>query len=105
VPGRLITSSWRTLRPQATDLGIDLDADLELHPHDLRHHALTLAARKKGITTKELMVRAGHSSARAALIYQHAAAERDEEIADFIGDQFAAATEESETADIVALHR
>ena len=34
-----------------------------------------------GATTKELMARLGHSSPRAALIYQHATAERDEAVA------------------------
>ena len=33
-----------------------------LRPHDLRHHAATLAARMPGITTKELMARIGHAS-------------------------------------------
>lgn len=36
----------------------------------------------KGASTKELMHRMGHSSMRAALIYQHVAAERDRAIAD-----------------------
>ncbi|HUJ64247.1 MAG TPA: tyrosine-type recombinase/integrase [Acidimicrobiales bacterium] len=45
--------------------------------YDLRHHAATLTARIPGVTTKELMSRIGHSSPRAALIYQHATAERD----------------------------
>ena len=49
--------------------------------HDLRHTAGTLAART-GATTKELMARLGHASASAALIYQHASAERDKSIAD-----------------------
>jgi integrase len=49
--------------------------------HDLRHTAGTLAART-GATTKELMNRLGHASANAALIYQHASAERDKSIAD-----------------------
>jgi integrase len=49
--------------------------------HDLRHTAVTLAART-GATTKELMARLGHSSANAALIYQHASADRDRSIAD-----------------------
>jgi integrase len=49
--------------------------------HDLRHTAGTLAART-GATTKELMARLGHSSANAALIYQHASADRDRSIAD-----------------------
>jgi integrase len=48
--------------------------------HDLRHTAGTQAA-IAGATTKELMTRLGHSSPRAALIYQHATAERDEQIA------------------------
>ncbi len=45
------------------------------HLHDLRHAGLTLAA-QSGATLKELMALAGHSSPRAALIYQHAAADR-----------------------------
>jgi integrase len=49
--------------------------------HDLRHSAGTLSA-VAGATTKELMARMGHSSPRAALIYQHATAERDGAIAD-----------------------
>lgn len=57
------------------------DAGLEgLRFHDLRHTAGTLAART-GATTKELMARLGHASANAALIYQHASAERDRSIA------------------------
>jgi len=40
-----------------------------VHFHDLRHLAATLAA-TTGATTKELMARMGHSSPRAALIYQ-----------------------------------
>jgi integrase len=48
--------------------------------HDLRHTAGTIAA-QTGATTKELMARLGHASPRAALIYQHATEERDEEIA------------------------
>lgn len=49
--------------------------------HDLRHSAGTLAART-GATTKELMARLGHASPRAAMIYQHAADDRDRRIAD-----------------------
>ncbi|MGH9154884.1 MAG: tyrosine-type recombinase/integrase [Acidimicrobiales bacterium] len=49
--------------------------------HDLRHSAGTLAART-GATTKELMARLGHSSPRAAMIYQHAADDRDRRIAE-----------------------
>lgn len=55
--------------------------------HDLRHTAGTLAART-GATTKELMARLGHSSARASMIYQHAAEDRDRRIADGL-DQMA----------------
>ena len=50
------------------------------HFHDLRHTGNTLAA-ATGASTKELMVRLGHSSPRAALIYQHASRERDAAIA------------------------
>ena len=48
--------------------------------HDLRHTGNTLAA-ATGASTKELMARMGHSSSRAALIYQHATRERDVVIA------------------------
>lgn len=48
--------------------------------HDLRHTGATMAA-QAGATLAELMNRLGHANAAAALIYQHAAAGRDEEIA------------------------
>ncbi|KAF4405983.1 tyrosine-type recombinase/integrase [Streptomyces lycii] len=51
--------------------------------HDLRHTGNTLAA-STGASTRELMSRMGHSTARAALIYQHASAERDRLIADSV---------------------
>ncbi|SHI23416.1 tyrosine-type recombinase/integrase [Streptomyces sp. 3214.6] len=54
-----------------------------LHFHDLRHTGNTLAA-STGASTRELMSRMGHSSARAALIYQHASADRDRLIADAV---------------------
>lgn len=50
------------------------------HFHDLRHTGNHLAA-ISGATTRELMHRMGHASMRAALIYQHATNERDQEIA------------------------
>ena len=52
----------------------------EFHFHDLRHTGNTLAA-SSGASTRELMHRMGHSTMRAALIYQHATSERDREIA------------------------
>lgn len=54
-----------------------------LHFHDLRHFAGTTAA-STGASTRELMARLGHASPRAALIYQHATAERDHAIADAV---------------------
>lgn len=53
----------------------------DLRLHDLRHTGLTLAA-ATGATTAELMHRAGHSSADAALRYQHATIDRDRVLAD-----------------------
>lgn len=53
----------------------------DLHLHYLRHTGLTLAA-ATGATTAELMHRAGHSSASAALRYQHATKDRDRVLAD-----------------------
>jgi len=55
-----------------------------LHFHDLRHVGGTLAA-TTGASLKELMARLGHSSPRAALIYQHATRDRDQAIARALG--------------------
>ena len=63
--------------------------------HDLRHTAGTLAART-GATTKELMARLGHSSANAALVYQHASADRDRSIADGLSEMLREAQEPQE---------
>ena len=52
----------------------------DLRFHDLRHSGAVLAA-QTGATLAELMSRLGHSTPGAALRYQHAAAERDLEIA------------------------
>lgn len=57
-----------------------------VHLHDLRHAGLTLAA-QSGATLRELMSLAGHSSPRAAMIYQHAAAERGAVIAAGVSDR------------------
>jgi integrase len=73
-----------------------------LHPHDLRHHAATLTARMPGVTTKELMARIGHASPRAALIYQHATAERDRAIATYL-DGVVEGTERPARAPVVNL--
>jgi integrase len=63
------------------------DAGVEpVHFHDLRHTGNTLAA-ATGASTRELMTRMGHSSSRAAMIYQHSTSERDRLIADAINPQ------------------
>ncbi|WP_229894996.1 tyrosine-type recombinase/integrase [Streptomyces galilaeus] len=56
----------------------------DLHFHDLRHTGNTLAS-TAGASTRELMTRMGHSSSRAALIYQHMTSDRDRVIADRLG--------------------
>ena len=56
--------------------------------HDLRHYAGTSAA-QAGATARELQQRLGHATARASMIYQHAAAERDQELAERIGAGYA----------------
>ena len=57
----------------------------ELHFHDLRPVANTLTA-ASGASTKELMHRMGHASPEAALRYQHATRDRDEAIANVLGE-------------------
>ncbi len=74
--GYLARSNWNATFRRAAD-AIGLPA---VRPHELRHTGATLAA-ATGATTKELMRRLGHSSPAAALLYQHAAEDRDAEIA------------------------
>ena len=78
-PLRLYTveRSWRKARQE---VGLP-----QLRLHDLRHTGNTLAA-ATGASTKELMSRMGHASPQAALIYQHATADRDRAIADALSD-------------------
>ena len=51
----------------------------ELHFHDLRHLAATLAA-QHGASMAELQARLGHSTVSAAMRYQHATQKRDKAI-------------------------
>jgi integrase len=67
-----VHGAWRTARSR---VGLS-----SAHIHDLRHAGLTLAA-QSGATLAEVMRRAGHSTQRAAMIYQHAAEDRDREVA------------------------
>jgi hypothetical protein len=55
---------------------------MQLTGQSPRAGTLTAAA---GATLKELMARLGHSSVRAALIYQHATRDRDQAIAKALG--------------------
>lgn len=66
--------------------------DVTTRLHDLRHGGLTLAA-QSGATLKELMAQAGHSSPRAALIYQHAASERATVVADAVSERLSRPTQ------------
>ena len=52
----------------------------DLKWHDLRHTGATLAA-QVGAITAELQARLGHSTSVAAQLYQHAAKDRDRQIA------------------------
>lgn len=62
---------------------VDAGLPKGFHFHDLRHTGNQMAA-ELGATTRELMVRMGHSTSRAALIYQHATGERDRQIAELL---------------------
>jgi integrase len=57
----------------------------DLRFHDLRHTGATLAA-AAGATIAELMHRLGHSTAHAAMLYQHATADRDAAIAEALSE-------------------
>jgi len=64
-----------------------------LHFHDLRHTGNMLAARTKS-SLRDLMARMGHDSTSAAIIYQHATAEADREIAAAVSDAIESAEED-----------
>ena len=55
-----------------------------IHFHDLRHTGNQLTA-NAGANPRELMVRMGHDSERAAMIYLHSSRERQRALADAVG--------------------
>jgi integrase len=65
-----------------------------LHFHDLRHTGNTLAA-QAGVSLAELKARMGHDSVRTAMIYQHAAAEADQKIANTLDQRMGEAREDA----------
>lgn len=100
-PESLVFSSWEgTVLRRANFQKIWAEAREsaglpDVHVHDLRHTGNTLAS-QTGATLKELMQRMGHSTVRAALIYQHAAPGRDQRIARALDDLIADHTREAE---------
>ena len=88
--GRLATCTVRNRLRHLMELEGQPSVDW-FSPHALRRACATQFQMMPGITTKELMARIGHSSPRAALIYQHATAERDREVATFLEARFDAA--------------
>lgn len=76
-----------------------------LHFHDLRGSGATWAA-TSGATVRELMARLGHSTPSMALRYQHATLERDQAIAERLGELLrAAGTAPEEPPAVVNLDR
>ncbi|MFJ1997043.1 tyrosine-type recombinase/integrase [Streptomyces asiaticus] len=73
---------WRRARAK-----VGLPDDFRFY--DLRHTGHTLST-QSGATLKDTMVRAGQSSTRAALIYQHSTLERQKEVAAGIDARVAA---------------
>jgi integrase len=57
----------------------------EIHIHDLRHTGNQFTA-DAGANTRELMVRMGHDSERAALIYLHSSDKRQRALADAVAE-------------------
>jgi integrase len=87
--GRLRRSNLRPIWGSAR-MAVNLP---DLHFHDLRHTCGTLFA-----SLKELMARLGHSSVRAAMMYQHATRDRDRVIALALGDLIRQAPDKPEQA-------
>ena len=63
----------------------------DLRFHDLRHTGATMLA-QEGATIAELMDRLGHTTPKAALIYQHTAAGRDQQMAERLSGRMVPAT-------------
>ena len=75
--GRIVSRETRQrhFRKARTAVGLP-----DLRWHDLRHTGATLAA-QAGASVRELQHRLGHSTIKAAMVYQHATADRDRELA------------------------
>jgi integrase len=82
----------RAWMPAAAKVGLP-----GIHFHDLRHAGNTLTA-DAGASLRELMDRMGHSSTRAALIYQHSSDERQRMLADAVGEAARAALRKTAAA-------
>jgi integrase len=80
-PGNFRRRAWATAVKAAGIQGI--------HFHDLRHTGNNLTG-EAGASLRDLMERMGHSSTRAALIYQHSSIERQHALADALGALVAA---------------
>ncbi len=78
---------WRRARAKA-----GLSEDFRFY--DLRHTGHTLST-QSGATLKDTMVRAGQSSEKAALIYQHSDDERQQEVAEGIDARVRAARDKA----------
>lgn len=79
--------AWKSALKRAEASGTPMPDGLRFH--DLRHVANGFAAARASI--RELMARMGHSTMRAALIYQHARRDREREIADAVSERLAEA--------------
>jgi integrase len=78
----VLKGGYRSLRTAWDNARRRVGVNLSLH--DLRHSGLTWSA-ATGATVVELMHRAGHKSALAALRCQHATEDRDRALADALG--------------------
>ncbi len=86
-PRALVFTGGRGAQPRRSNFGRNWGKAMAaaglsgVHFHDLRHTGNSLAG-EKGVSLRELMERMGHSSPRAALIYQHRTMHRDKMTAD-----------------------
>ncbi|WP_371636212.1 tyrosine-type recombinase/integrase [Streptomyces zaomyceticus] len=84
-PGRRAARAAPCAAGALTAARIKAGVSDDVHFHDLRHTGNTLAS-SAGASTRELMTRMGHSTTRAALIYQHMTSDRDQHIAGKLGE-------------------
>ena len=80
-PSETGRQQWPSTIVKYFKIALEAAGRSDLRFHDLRHTGAVMAA-QQGATLADRQARLGHSTANAALLYQHTAAGRDQMIAE-----------------------